>query len=72
MTDWQPIETAPVSGDVLLSYQTISGKRLVAVGFFIEREGVKLAVVGGNVFSSWCAKVLAWMPLPDPPKETVE
>lgn len=72
MSDWQPIQTAPMDGGtpILAAVRTAYGVKQ-AVMQFIHWEG------GG---SSWCIAVLhepgfmktvppfAWQPLPDPPR----
>lgn len=56
MSKWQPIETAPLFGNFILS----DGER-VTVGF--RFQGWFYSDIDDEVIEATC-----WMPLPDPPK----
>lgn len=57
MTDWQPIETAPRDGTVIIVY---------APGLF--QTAAWIDGYWTNACESWLDDVTHWMPLPEPPK----
>jgi hypothetical protein len=66
---WQPIETAPKDGTVILAYakhaQVMNGEFHCAEVSF---DRIWLAV---SPLHSWPAKCTHWMPLPAPPEATL-
>ena len=56
--DWQPIETAPKTGVVIIVY---------APGFFQTAAWTNGKWT--NAANSWLEDVTHWMPLPKPPKD---
>jgi hypothetical protein len=57
MMEWQPIETAPKDGTVIIVY---------APDFFQTAAWVGNGWT--NAANSWLGDVTHWMPLPEPPK----
>lgn len=72
MSDWQPIETAPKDGTLVLFACPKRVGYSIFVGFMLEGDGF---IVRGdtNRFRSfpgeWQYSATHWMPLPPPPKE---
>jgi len=58
MSEWQPIETAPKDGEILLSGQWLSGTWEVRIGRWLVH---RWPFVGEG-------QPTYWMPLPDPPR----
>ena len=63
MSEWRPIETAPVGTLILLCVSGICGQPLMRVGWYL----------GGMCVNPSTGKSIRnpthWMPLPEPPKE---
>jgi len=57
MMEWQPIETAPKDGTVIIVY---------APDFF--QTAAWTDGIWTNASESWLGDVTHWMPLPEPPK----
>lgn len=82
MTDWKPIETAPKDRAILLAFRDESGIGVVFVdcGKWHDDKCARKpkphwSTATGDIFGrvwSRSAQYLGWMPLPDPPKESVK
>ena len=66
MTEWQPIETAPKDGTMVLSYEPRATKHKYK---FMEFHRTKDGGSWKNVAASGAVIPSHWMPLPEPPKE---
>lgn len=65
MSDWQPIETAPRDGTLVLLYSIKPSRKnrpQMQVGYCHIGLGGDVWVTGG-----WPVRPTHWMPLPDPP-----
>lgn len=62
MGEWQPIETAPKDGTLILLYPT-NGDGQISTGYWWEHANCWGA--GGGWFDD--GEVSHWMPLPEPP-----
>jgi len=67
---WQPIETAPKDGTVIIVYGKFPYKVNVQTVFYQTAawESDEFKAGWTNASSSWLADVTHWMPLPEPPK----
>ena len=67
MTEWQPIETAPKNGELILLSPAFD--RPYAIGRWAWEYGDGLWFMDsvGTLCGIW--KPTHWMPLPEPPKE---
>jgi hypothetical protein len=70
---WQPIETAPANVKVLLLIHIINGYNIsIAHRVILGEIGDQWNTESGTYFHDTSLKMLAgWMPLPEPPKETI-
>ena len=66
---WQPIETAPKDGTVFIAHTPKAKLRKVRLVQWLGPE-VNWAVYGWKDMNGNFHDISAWMPLPDPPKET--
>ena len=65
--EWQPIDTAPRNGSVLLLWGSkASGSEGMVVAKWHDPFWV--TSFGGMVVDNFGYSALAWMPLPDPPE----
>ena len=78
MTQWQPIETAPRDGTVIIMWLKEPYAQQVGIGYrpitqviigdlFEETVGDDCMIC--SPYGDWCS-VTHWMPLPDPPEPT--
>jgi hypothetical protein len=69
---WQPIETAPKDGLILLTVEALDGERRTFPAEASHHDGQMVWLIttgwGGwkSLHSSW--RPVAWMPLPPPPE----
>lgn len=77
MTEWQPIETAPISGEAILCLNADTGE--VRVGVRKQFSDVHYERTGRHWYEwfrddlhcrghTWSIEPTHWMPLPEPPK----
>lgn len=66
MSDWQPIETAPKDGTVIILYNR---RGIVAAGAWLNIDGFPWEFFDGTTETNgWGAvSVTHWQPLPEPP-----
>ena len=69
MSDWQPIETAPIGKEILATGDP-DWPRRVAIGFFYKDKDGKRLHFKWNVDDSndMFGTPIHWMPLPEPPQ----
>ena len=72
MNNWQPIETAPKDGRLILAYGLWEGE-VNGVGEMqiavVKANNVYYPIVGADVYAAWLSEPTHWMPLPEPPIE---
>jgi hypothetical protein len=78
MSDWQPIETAPKDGTVLLLWGEFTDASEPFIGWYDDRDSRRPEMpFGPFVWRQHKASTVAercvrwWMPLPQPPEETL-
>lgn len=78
MADWQPIETAPKDGTLILGFgqwageisgiDSTPGRCLIYwCSPHTDYPGFEWKVTGGDAYASWM-KPTHWMPIPEPPE----
>lgn len=66
MSEWQPIETAPIKGTFLVWLPEPDGRMGSQVALMMNHPNVQF--INGN-FAFDLSKPTHWMPLPEPPHE---
>ncbi|MCA3186971.1 MAG: DUF551 domain-containing protein [Cupriavidus sp.] len=71
MSEWQPIETAPKDGRVVLLCVKVNGSPFVATGGYDSHWTGQCWVLDNRRIPSG-SSITHWMPLPKPPADAVE
>jgi hypothetical protein len=68
MSEWQPIETAPIDGRVFIAYNQFTGPYMTAAKPMPPNGDVRFPMYCWHgVKGTWFPRPTHWQPLPDPP-----
>ncbi len=66
MSEWQPIDTAPKDGTLILAYARRKGKPYFRVTWW-RQESDRVGYVGWGEFNDTYWPATHWMPISEPP-----